>query len=241
MQPYQNEENKQLIDLTNICYEVSGEGEPIVFLHGWGMNHTMMIPLSKELVKDNQVILLDLFGFGNSKSLCGYNSFDDYIEAFHQFLVSLNIHDPIIVAHSFGARVAILYASKYPVKALVLTGAAGIKASLSFKKKLRVFLHKHHLIQNVGSIDYQKADSFLRKVLVECVNTDLSEDISKIQVPILLIWGEKDTETPLWMADRIIKINTHATLIIFKGEDHFAYYHEPMRFVECTRMFLEAL
>lgn len=225
----------------DLYYKIMGEGKPIVFLHGWGMNHTMMLPIAKPLSENYQVICIDLFGFGNSHEIENYINFNEYIDNFHQFLLSLDIHKPVIIAHSFGARVAFNYAYKYPVEALILTGAAGIRSPLSIKKQIRQFLHKHKIIQSKGSIDYQKATPFLRKVLVECVNTDLSDMISAIKIPILLIWGEKDIETPLWMAKRIMKLNSFTSLVLFKGEDHFAYYHEPLRFIQCVNAFMEKL
>lgn len=221
--------------------QIIGQGQSIVALHGWGMNHTMMMPIAKELGKNYQVYICDLFGFGKSEEIPEYHEFNDYIEAFHKFICEKQINEPILLAHSFGARLAFLYAAKYPVKALIVTGAAGLKAPLSFEKKIRIYLHKHRILKNRGSLDYQKATDFQRKVLLECVNMDLSDTIKQLNIPMLIIWGEKDLETPLWMAKKIHECVPTSTLLIFKGEDHFAYYHEPLRFAQCTHLFLEAL
>ena len=108
-----------------------GKGHPIVFLHGWGGNYMMMNPHVALLSHDYRCINLDLFGFGSSEEITNYHSFDDYIQNLHEYLLSLKVETPIFIAHSFGARVAIEYAQKYPIRALILTGAAGIKAPLS--------------------------------------------------------------------------------------------------------------
>jgi len=214
-----------------------GKGQPIVFLHGWGANLMFMMPMASILCHDYRCIALDLFGFGKSDEIENYTSFNDYIECLHDYLESINVLNPILVAHSFGARIAVLYALKYQVKALVLTGAAGLKKPLSLEKKFKVFLHKKGFKQK-GSVDYENASNFLKKVLIEVVNTDLSEQYSQIKLPTLLIWGELDIETPLWMAKKMNKLIENSQLIIFKKEDHFAYYHENERFCFILKEFL---
>ncbi len=223
----------------NIHYEITGSGKnTLVFLHGWSANKDLMQPLVSLFSKQYQCVNLDLFGFGLTDEIEDYESFDDYVEYFHLFLMEHQIEDPILVAHSFGARLAILYANRYPVSALILTGAAGIKSKLTIKKRIKQYLHKHHFKMK-GSYDYEHATPFLRKVLVEVVNKDLSEQIKRIKVPTLLIWGEKDKETPLWMAKRMNHLISNSILIIFKKEDHFAYYHESNRFCFIVKEFLE--
>lgn len=222
----------------NINYEIVGSGKPIVFLHGWGTNKDFMQPLVSLFSKHYQCINLDLFGFGSTDEIEDYECFDDYVEYFHLFLMAHMIEHPILIAHSFGARLAILYANKYPVDALILTGAAGIKSKLTIEKRIKLFLHKHHFPIK-GSYDYEHATPFLRKVLVEVVNKDLCDQMKKIKVPTLLVWGDKDKETPLWMGKRMNRLISNSTLILFKNEDHFAYYHELNRFCFIVKEFLE--
>lgn len=214
-----------------------GNGPTIVFLHGWGANLTMMMPIVSILSQDYRCITLDLFGFGKSDDIENYTSFNDYIECLHEFLEGIHVVNPIIVAHSFGARIAVLYALKYKVNALILTGAAGLKQPLSLERKFKLFLHKHGFKQK-GSYDYENASNFLKKVLIEVVNTDLSDSYKQIKLPTLLIWGQLDKETPLWMAKKMNKLIKNSQLIIFKNEDHFAYYHESERFCFIIKSFL---
>lgn len=220
-----------------INYLEEGVGSCVVLLHGWGMNANMMKPVIRSLSRDYRCICLDLFGFGETDEIRDYHHLSDYIEELHQFLESLNVQNPIMIAHSFGARLAVLYASKYDVKAMILTGAAGIKQPLSWKKKMKIFLHKKGFLMK-GSYDYEKASPFLKKVLVESVNTDLSNHMKHLQFPVLLVWGEKDKETPLWMGKKMEQL-LNASLVVFKGEDHFAYYHESERFCFICKQFIE--
>lgn len=224
----------------NINSLITGNQFPIVFLHGWGASMQMMSPHAALLSHDFRCVNLDLFGFGKSDEIEDYQNFDDYAEALHHFLVEQKVHEPVLIAHSFGARVAILYASKHPVRALILTGAAGLPAPLSFKRRMRIFLH-HRGLKMKGSYDYEKASFFLKKVLVDAVNRDLSEEIKNLRMPVLLIWGENDTETPLWMGKKMKRLIPQSSLIVFKGGDHFAYYRECPRFCFIVKEFLEGL
>lgn len=224
----------------NIHSTVSGNGTPIVFLHGWGCD-MQMFQLHVSILSQNYLCVnLDLFGFGLTEILQPYHNFKDYVQALHDYLCSIHIYNPIFIAHSFGARIAILYANKHPTKALILTGAAGLKAPLTLKKRFKQTLHKLHFPMK-GSYDYEHATPFLRKVLVEVVNTDLSSQLHALQLPVLLIWGENDKETPLWMGKKMNKLITNSTFILFKNEDHFAYYHETHRFCFIVREFIEGI
>ena len=227
----------------NIHYQIAGSGRNVILLHGWGQNCTMMNPLQQKLKEHYRVASLDLFGFGESEAIENYDTFDDYVETFHQFVLDHELTDPILIAHSFGARLAIRYALKYSVSAMILTGAAGIKPPLTWQKRWRQTCHKLSrwlpLPKSKGSYDYQHADAFQRKVLVQVVNEDLTPVLEKIKVPVLLIWGECDDQTPLWMGKKMEALMPAACLIVLEQEDHFAYYHQSGRFCAIVSAFLE--
>lgn len=218
-----------------------GKGSPIVFLHGWGQNLNMMMPIAKSLSISYRCFVPDLFGFGGSDEFVHYEEFADYVEKVHDFVKSRGIENPILIAHSFGARIAICYAYRYGCKALILTGAAGIKAPLSFDRRVKIFLHRHHIKKSQGSLDYQLASPFLKRVLVDAVNLDCSEMCTRVDVPVLLVWGEKDQETPIWMARKMQGLFPSATLIEFQNQGHFAYFYEHERFAYVCMKFLEGV
>ena len=220
-----------------INFTVAGEGRDMVLLHGWGCNANLMKPSAELLSQSYRVWTLDLFGFGKSDE-AEITCFEDYIDALHVFIKTNDIKDPILLGHSFGGRVALFYALKYPVTALVLTASAGLQNRLSLGKRFRVFLHKKKILKNKGSIDYQNANEYLKKLLVMSVNADIYDHLKEITIPVCLIWGEKDQQTPLWMGKLMEKQLPNAQLFIFKNEDHFAYYHETERFVYLVLAYL---
>ena len=93
-------------------YTQYGEGQDIVLLHGWGQNIKVMEPLAKRL-NGYRITIIDLPGFGLSEEPPTSYSVSDYADYVHELLESLEIKNPILIGHSFGGRVSIIYGSKY--------------------------------------------------------------------------------------------------------------------------------
>ena len=91
--------------------------QTVVLLHGWGQNIEMMKPIGDNL--DNDVIIIDLPGFGESSEPTYPWSLDDYVESVRKIVLKEKIKNPIVMGHSFGGKIAILYASKYDTKKLL--------------------------------------------------------------------------------------------------------------------------
>lgn len=229
--------------MNSIHFKIEGEGQAMVFLHGWGLSMQAMQPLYDAFKTQYKVCIIDLPGFGCSGELESYEDFNDYVNWFIDFIAEHELENPVIVAHSFGCRVAILYAKHYPCRSLILTGAAGIKKPLTLKKKVAVLKYKTlkylGISKQSGSYDYQHASTFLRKVLVQVVNDDLSSSLQSIQAPTLLLFGDEDQETPLWMGQKMAKLIPTSALIVFEGDDHFAYLHQMKRFIAIIHHFIE--
>ena len=214
-----------------INYKQYGKGEEVVLLHGWGQNIEMMKPLGDHLIDHYHVTIIDLPGFGLSKEpVYAYNIFD-YTEVVHELLMELNINNPILIGHSFGGRIAIVYASKYKVNKLVLFGSPCVRHEYkSFKqslfkalKKVKIFNPLVNIMKkHVGSVDYRNASPLMREVLVKTVNQDLSEYAKKIKCSTLLIWGENDEAVPVNEAKELDELLEDSALIILPGT-HYCY------------------
>ena len=166
----------------------------------------------------------------------------------------MDVKDPIIIAHSFGARLAIKYQLTRPVHKLILTGAAGIRPKRSLDTVLRIysfkvlkqifklpFLVKYQepLRKLFGSEDYKAISGVLRARFVKIVNEDLTPYLKHIEVPTLLIWGDQDDATPLWMGKKMEKEIKDAGLVIFENDGHYAYWNQLSRFHAIVSVFLE--
>ncbi len=208
-------------------------GKDIVLLHGWKQNIAMMDPVGRGLQDDFRITIFDFPGFGESEEpLFGW-TINNYYEVLDEFLNNLNIKNPILIGHSFGGRIAMVYASEKPVNKLVLFSApyrrtnkkATIKMKiLKFMKKIPIINKlENYMKTKIGSRDYRNATPIMRKVLVNVVNTNLIDLLPKIKCPTLIIWGSKDDEVPLKEADYMDSIIKDSGLVVYDGCSHFAY------------------
>lgn len=248
----------------DIHYELSGSGSRrVVLLHGWGCTGKLMKCVSNALEPDMQVLSLDFPGHGESGRPPEPWGVPEYAGATLELLKKLNFLPCSVIAHSFGARVTIYLASEDSTlfEKLVLTGAAGIrkpqteegkKRSEEYKrlkgmaesvKKLKIFgslpdRWEDQLRKKYGSADYNALDEEMRKTFVKVINLDLSDRLSRIQQPTLLLWGDKDTETPLWMGQQMEKEIPDAGLVVLQGGTHFAWAEQSARFNTIVHHFL---
>ncbi len=219
----------------------------IVLLHGWGQNIQMMKSLGDQFL-DKRVIIVDLPGFGSSEEPKTVWKIDDYVDMLHELLEKLSIDSPIIVGHSFGGKIGLLYATKYKVEKLVCLASPYkkqiVKLSLKTKllktakkvpglNKLENFAKKHF-----GSTDYKTASEMMRKIMVEHVNYDISDQLFKIKCPTLLIWGTLDEAVSIADAYELEKLIANCGLVTYEGCSHYAYLERFDQTVRVLKSFI---
>lgn len=239
-----------------VNYEVEGEGQPVIVMHGWGQNLEMMYSIVNDLKSNYKVFNIDLPGFGQSDEPTTPYSIDDYADFLEEFVLKNNITNPIIVGHSFGCRVAIKYTARQnQVAKLILTGAAGIMPKRSpiyylkvytykfFKLFKNVYFIKHYIremMESGGSEDYKNSSPIMKEVLKLTVNEDLTPELSKITTPTLLVFGSNDDATPVWMGKVMNEKIADSKLIVYEGCSHFAYLERIEQFNNDMNVFLES-
>ena len=202
----------------NINYEVEGEGEPVILLHGWLTDLESMRPLTTNLVKKFKVYLVDVVGFGKSDLPEEPLNSQDFAEFLQEFMEKLKIENPVLIGHSNGGRIIINAVGRKLVKAkkIVLIDSAGIKPhhSAPYYLKLAVFKtgklflnllpntkgikeFKERLRNKVGSSDYKASPTVLKDTMKIILKEDVKDLLPNIDVPTLLIWGSLDTATPI--------------------------------------------
>lgn len=251
------------IDNLNINYISKGEGQlHILLLHGWGANITLFEQIMNHLSPFFKVTALDLPGFGESDEPKEPWNVDNYVDFVIKFCEKTEIKSCYIIAHSFGGRITIKMMSRktlpFSVKKIVLTGSAGIKPKQSAKSKIRTKFYKigkkvlsskiclkvmPNALENFrrrnGSADYNAASPIMRQCLVKVVNEDLTELIHNINVPTLLIWGEKDDAVPLSDGQLMEKLIPDAGLVVFEGCGHYAFLEQGGRFCRILDSFFD--
>ena len=246
-----------LDDGTRLAYTVSGEGKPMILMHGWGCNADTLASVEKTAAESHRVYNIDFPGFGQSPEPAQVWGVDEYTRALEEFVRRLGIEKPVLLGHSFGGRVGILYSSRNPVDRLVLVDAAGVKPSRSPGYYVKVYSFKfmklvYRLIYGKvgaakrieaerarrGSADYQSASPRMRAILSKVVNEDLCHVMPAISAPTLLIYGENDTATPVRDAKKIESLVPDAGLVVFPGCGHYSFLDNPYQFAAVLRSFL---
>lgn len=236
--------------------------DPILILHGWGQfepGQHRFLEVKKLLEKRGyRVFTPDLPGFGSNQLKKEKLTFEDYVEFVREYIKEKKLQQVILIGHSFGGRIAIRFTSLHPefVKKLVLVSASGIVHPLSVKRRVVSLMVKlikpvfslpiidktsatikGVLYKGIGEYDYYKAGN-LQKTFKNIYRVSVSNDLPYINVPTLIIWGEKDSMTPLADGKYMNEKIKSSQLVIVKNEGHKYPYEKSEDFVQKITTFL---
>lgn len=252
-----------MLQTKNLCgvtlqYNVEGEGLPVILMHGWGCNLTTVASIERLLTPLFKVYNLDFPGFGGSSTPPAVWGVEEYTRLVEAFARAEGIERPILIGHSFGGRVSILFASRNATRKVILVDAAGVKPRRPLKYYVKVYSFKlwKRLLPLVvgrkradetieayrrksGSADYNALTGTMRNILVKVVNEDLKAVMPRIQCPVLLIWGKNDTATPLRDARTMERLIPDAGLVAFDDAGHYSFLDKPYEFNAVVQNFLQ--
>ena len=223
-------------------YRATGDGLPILLLHGWGVDLTTFAPLHAYLEQFFRVYSLDFPGFGQSDPPPVVWGTAEYADVVREFLQAMQIDAPMLIGHSFGGRVAIRLAASLPISKMILFGSAGIRPKRSLKYYVKVSAYKaakmiltlpgirahgepilERFRKQAGSQDYRQTSGVMRGTFIKVVNEDLRHLLPNITASTLLIWGERDTATPVADGRLMEKMIPDAGLVVLKDAGHYAF------------------
>lgn len=224
------------------------KGHVIVLLHGWGQNIEMMKMLGEPFKSEYRIIIVDFPGFGLSEEPKKVMDVGDYTALIEKLLDKLDVKNPILIGHSFGGRVSVKFASRNKVSKVILLSPAlkghdkkglKIKVLKSLKKvpglnKLEGWAKNH-----LGSRDYKSASPIMKQVLVKTVNEDLSSDATKIKAPVIIIYGDMDSEVPEEDTKEYEKLIPDCGIILYQGCTHYAYLERLNQTINIIRNFIK--
>ena len=228
----------------NIYYEIYGEGEPLLLLHGNNESIASFKYQIDELRKKYKVIAVDSRGQGkssNDKKKINYQlmATDMSVLLNHLKLDSVNI-----LGWSDGGNTGLIMAMKYPekVKSLTIMGANLYPNKNAVQKKfLREYKWSLHYAKILALFNPSKWRNkvVVGKMVLKEPNIE-AIDLNKINAPVLVLAGEKDVinenHTKL-IADNIRK----SKLIILKGLTHYAPQDDPDYFNKVVDEFVTSV
>ena len=238
-----------------VFYTDEGSGaRTVVLLHGWGCDHSIFDSFTGALASGCRVIAIDFPGFGQSPEPPAVWGVEEYTAMLEEMMHSLGVEKPCFVAHSFGGRVALLYASRQPVDRIMLVDAAGVKPHRSLRYYIKVYSYKLakwfwlRLLRRpslpgrfagLGSADYKSASPRMKAVLSKVVNQDLRSVMPSISAPVLLFWGDADTATPIRDAHVMERLIPDTGLVVVPGGTHYSFLEAPALFASVLDNFFK--
>ena len=233
----------------SIYYEKYGNHDKtIIILPGWGETRKTFDNIISFFKENYTIYIFDYPGFGNSIFPNIDLSIYDYADIIRNFMNDNNIINPIIIAHSFGGRIATILTGYYKEKIdkLIMIDTAGIKHKKSIThwlkektykilKKLKLVVPKKKrdrylgFLTNIfGSSDYKSLNNCMKKTFQNIINEDLKYYLKDIESETLLIWGQLDNSTPLKDGKLMNNKIKNSALIIFPEGNHFVYMQYPL-------------
>jgi pimeloyl-ACP methyl ester carboxylesterase len=230
----------------------------IVWGHGWGQDREAYRAFIQPFLGQAAHLMLDFPGFGASERPPESWGVADYADAVAALLAPYRAVSKIVwVGHSFGGRVGLRLAARYPelVDGLFLIASAGLPRKrglwrgLKFHARVRLFkilkffavllgrdLEK--LRARFGSADYKSAGK-MRPVFLRVIRENLLADAEKIACPACLVYGAADAVTPPNIGERLAKAIKRSQLFVLEGQDHYTVLGDGRALVQ--KRFLDFL
>jgi pimeloyl-ACP methyl ester carboxylesterase len=234
------------VKLSDFSFLQKGTGKDLLFLHGYLSSKEAFARQIAYFSKFYRVTALDFVGFGNSAALQTAYSVGDYAKWLHAAMFLLRIKRPHVVAHSFGCRVAVKLASEHrsAFDKIVLTGPAGIilKRGFSYRVKVKTYRLVRRFApkfaeKRFGSAEYRTLSPVMKESYKKIVNEDLRDCARKVENPVLILEGERDSVTTRKEAEIYAAAFPNACLRLVPG-GHFAFVDDPFTFNLLAEEFL---
>lgn len=221
----------------------------IIFLHGWERSKHDWDRIISMFGDEYICTAIDFPGFGENKSFdrsWGVAEYADWLKG--EIKGKENI---ILVGHSFGGRVAGYLASAYlpNISGLVLFASPSIyrpnveiklKSGMArfLKSVLPVFLLDK--LNTFKPVDLQNADKTgKRDIFKRVVTFDQTEFLKKINIPTLIIWGDRDAQTSYKIGEEMNKLIKDSKLQIVEGGTHDLHLENPTLFYGILRKYVD--
>jgi 3-oxoadipate enol-lactonase len=247
-------------------YQSAGEGDPVVFIHGFGLDAGMWDPQWPVFAQHHRVIRYDLRGYGNSSLPAGAYSHVDDLLALIEFLGAVPTH---LVGLSLGGRVALRVAAQAPaaVRSLSLVDPAldghtwttdwlqrwrrmtdaAKRGDLSHARKL----WREHILFAPANRDPQVAAAL--QAMIDRYSgwhwdhpdpgsapaAPVADALSSMSIPTLVLIGELDLPDFQSIAQRLAQQLPRAESRTLAGVGHMSNMEAPREFNQLLLEFLQ--
>ena len=220
-----------------VNYQVVGEGQPLILIHGLSGSSRWWIRNIPALAEHYQVYLIDLPGFGNMRHFSQRFVLDEVAAGIVRWMKAVGIQKAHLVGHSMGGYICLWIAAHHAdyVKRLVLVSPAGIPRIRSLTGYvLPLLIATRYLTPNfffILAYDALRAGPLtLLRAAQDLLTKDIRDCLKDITAPTLLIWGENDSLVPPVLGNVLCQEIKNAHLILLKKAAHVGMYDQPEQF-----------
>ena len=230
---------------TRIRYEVAGEGEPVVLVHGLSGSTRWWDRTVPALAARYRVYLVDLPGFGSMRRAKGGFVLSEAADWLSSWMEAVGLERTHLVGHSMGGYISVVLAAQHPelLRRLVLVAPAGVPTGRSIRgyvlPLVRAGLYVRPSLLTLFARDALRTGpstffGAVRELLAEDVRTHLR----KIKAPTLLIWGRLDTLVPLPTGDVMREEIPDSRLLVLERTGHVPMFERAAEMNDALLAFL---
>lgn len=245
--------------------EQRGAGGPaLMFLHYWGGSARTWQHVVDTLSPDYRTIAIDQRGWGKSASPQAGYALNDLADDVLALVDALHLESYILVGHSMGGKVAQLAASRRPrgLRGLVLVAPAPptpLALPLDARQGMvHAYDSRESIVATVqqvlapgglsdGDLDVVIADSLAGALQAKSAwplatsQEDITADVPKIDVPVIVISGEHDrVDPPEVLRRELLPRIPQARLVVLPGVGHLLPLEAPTDLANVIKAFVLA-
>ena len=245
----------------SIRYVELGQGElTVVFLHGLFGGPNNWRPIMEDLADEYRLLApqfpIDHKSDRKPADCRTIHQLTDHVELFFE---QVGLEKAVLCGNSLGGQVAIDFCLRdcRRIEQLVITGSAGLferaisggrhpRATREFirEKACEIFYDVRQVTdQIVDDVHAMLSDRpyvrFLIRLAKASRNCNMKEDLARLKLPTLIIWGENDMITPPFVAEEFREGISNAELVYIDRCGHAPPIEQPGEFSRILREFLE--
>lgn len=223
----------------DIYYRLTGQGKPMVMLHGNGESHKDLTEQIRYFKTMYQLILIDSRGHGNSSLGFQGLNFEIMAKDVAAVLNYLKIEQAIFLGFSDGANLAIQFAFTYPQYVRALIAVSGNLYPKGLKTRFYLSIYIPYIIWCLlGSFHWKaRHKKSLYGLMVRYPHMN-QENLAVITAPTLILAGEtdmiKESHTKL-----IGEMIHDSQVVIIPKAGHMGFYKKPLSYNHVIKGFLE--
>jgi len=251
------------METVRLFYEEFGKGQPIIFLHGYPLDHTIWLPLVPLLKEHAHLILPDLRGHGRSPTPAGVYNMEVMAADVQAFMNDLKIEQAILAGHSMGGYVALAFARDHPQRLAGLALAAS-HCYADPPERLKLRLENAERVERTGGVAFitdamlpslSPNTAVLEKIKTIMTNAnpvgmagvlrgmterkDTSAVLTNLAVPAVIIAGGKDQIIPLERTQQMESLMKQPWLEVISRAGHMPMLEAPEVFSRILLKLLE--